>query len=92
MNQFKHYKMKCEDCGHQYEKAYWKKDGVWEQAPSCIECSSENVIENYGNISSDFPMINTRFNLEKNLPSQSKDFFKEFKRRHSRYGNTVKEY
>ena len=92
MNQFKHYKMKCEDCGHSFEKAYWKIDGVWKDVPSCIECSSENVLESHSNATSDFPMINSRFNLEKNLPGKSKEFFKEFKQRHSKYGITVKDY
>lgn len=92
ISELKHYRFKCEDCGDKHEKAYWKKDGEWEVTPSCLKCNSENLYEDNGIKSTDFPMINIRPNIEKNLPTQSKEFFKEFKKRHSKYGNTVRDY
>lgn len=97
MQQFTFYDFVCLDCKKYFNKGFWKNDGEWVETPSCIDCKSENLHQGKPTSMNkstviDAPVLNTRFDLHKQLPKQSKEFFNEFKTRHSKYGNTIKDF
>lgn len=83
--------MRCTDCNAFFESLFWKRDGEFTEAPACKECQSTNVAEEVNNNTTG-PYINTREDWTKKIPEQSKEFFRHFKKQHSKYGNTIRDY
>jgi NAD-dependent SIR2 family protein deacetylase len=85
---YKQYNLVCNDCEHEFKTGLWKRDGEFENPPSCPKCESDNISE-YQKNSYSGPMINTREDWKKKLPGGYKEFMGEFKKRHSKYGRTI---
>ena len=81
---YKHYNFLCSDCNKQFKVGAWLKDGIL-SIPSCSFCQSINVIvdEDTKKYQSG-PMINTREDWKKKIPTQHKEFMSEFKKRHGK--------
>jgi len=87
---FKPYNFKC-DCGEEFKEYMWVYDGI-PQGTKCPTCELLNLpLEITGGSSA---MVNVRGGVNgddwhKGLSGNWKSFLKEFKGRHSKYGNTV---
>ena len=84
---YKSYEFYCTECKHEFKKHMWVQYGV-PKGVACPECESVQM-PMVTTDSGERIMINTRGDWTKQLSSGWTNFMSEFKKRHSKYGNTV---